>query len=244
VGADGISSLVAREVQAPVEVRGRSAGAVLYRYLTGQPADGYEWAYAGQAAAGVIPTNHGESCVFVSTTPERMRRLRRAGTESALDTLVGRAAPTLADRLRSGHPSGRIRGWAGVPGFVRRSWGRGWALVGDAGYFKDPITAHGMTDALRDAELLADAILAGLGRAPEAVALAGYQATRDRLSTSLFEVTEEVSAYDWDTARVQALLRRVSSAMSDEVDYLQTLPPRVGPATSRLVTPDIAPLPG
>jgi flavin-dependent dehydrogenase len=116
-----------------------------------------------------------------------------------------------------------------VPGFVRRAWGPGWALVGDAGYFKDPITSHGMTDALRDAELLADAVLDGLDGTPEAVALAGYQVRRDDLSRDLFEVTEEVAAYDWDATRLQALLRRVSSAMSDEVEHLQALPPRPGP---------------
>jgi hypothetical protein len=65
-----------------------------------------------------------------------------------------------------------------------------------------------------------------LGGSAEAVALADYQATRDRLSSHLFQVTEEVATYDWDTDRVQTLLRRVSSAMSDEVDHLQARPPR------------------
>jgi flavin-dependent dehydrogenase len=105
---------------------------------------------------------------------------------------------------------------------VRRSWGPGWALVGDAGYFKDPITTHGMTDALRDAALLTDEILEALaGGTPEAVALCRYQATRDRLSAELMSATEEVARYDWDTTRVQRLLRRVSSAMSDELDVMQ-----------------------
>ena len=83
------------------------------------------------------------------------------GTEAAFGALLATADPVLADRVRAGTPAGRLHGWAGVPGFVRRSWGPGWALVGDAGYFKDPITTHGMTDALRDAELLADAIVDG-----------------------------------------------------------------------------------
>ena len=109
---------------------------------------------------------------------------------------------------------------------MRQSWGPGWALVGDAGYFKDPITTHGMTDGLRDAELLADGILEVLGGAPEAVALAAYQDTRDRLSTRLFDATEEVARYDWDCVRARELLRTVSSAMSDEVDHLQALPDR------------------
>ncbi len=227
VGADGIGSLVAREVAAPVLAQGKSSTAVLYRYLSDLDTDGYEWAYAARAAAGIIPTNAGESCVFVGAKPDRLRRLRRDGAVSAFDTLLDLAAEaSLADRVRTARPSGRIHGWSGLPGYIRRSWGPGWALVGDAGYFKDPITTHGMTDALRDAELLTDALLAVLCGAPDPVALGGYQATRDRLSRSLFEVTEQVAAYDWDLDRVQTLLRRVSSAMSDEVDHLQAFPAR------------------
>ena len=227
VGADGTGSMVAREVAAPVLSQGDSSSAVLYRYLSDLDTDGYEWAYASGAAAGIIPTNAGESCVFVATSPDRLRRLRREGAEPAFDTVLGLAAEgSLADRVRAAQPSGRLRGWSGLPGYVRRSWGPGWALVGDAGYFKDPITTHGMTDALRDAELLTDALLAVLAGAPGAEALGGYQATRDRLSSRLFEVTEQVATYDWDLDRVQTLLRRVSSAMSDEVDHLQALPAR------------------
>jgi flavin-dependent dehydrogenase len=138
-----------------------------------------------------------------------------------------------------------MHGWAGRPGFLRRAWGPGWALVGDAGYFKDPITTHGMTDALRDAELLVDAILEALGGAPEAESLSGYQATRDRLSRGLFQVTEEVAAYDWDTSTVQGLLRRVSSAMRAEVDHLQSLSDRWSrPFVGDRLPPDQLLLPG
>ena len=86
---------------------------------------------------------------------------------------------------------------------------------------------HGMTDGLRDAELLADEILETLtGVVPEAVALARYQATRERLSRGLSEATEAVASYGWDLEQVRTLLRQVSSAMSDEVDHLQSLPDR------------------
>jgi len=222
VGADGIRSVVAREAGAPVVRQGRAAGAVLYRYLTGLPADGYQWAYGVSAAAGLIPTNDGQTGVFVSTTPQRMHALRKGGTDAAFRTLVTRAAPALEERVAAAGATGRTRGWGGVPGFVRRSSGPGWALVGDAGYFKDPITAHGITDALRDAELLTDEILEALaGGIPEAVALCRYQATRDRLSHRLFEATEAVAAYDWDVPQVQRLLRQVSASMSDEVEHLE-----------------------
>ena len=227
VGADGIRSVVADEVRAAVERRGTSAGAVLYRYHAGLDAAGYEWAYGPGTAAGMIPTNDGLTCVFVSTTPERMRTLRRGGAEAAFDALFAVAAPDHVSRLRASEPTGRMHGWGRVPGFVRRSWGPGWALVGDAGYFKDPITAHGITDALRDAELLADAVVeAAAGAVPEDVALAGYQVRRDALSRRLFEATERIAAYDWDLLTVRRLLREVSSAMTDEVETLEGLPVR------------------
>ena len=158
VGADGIRSTVARHVGAPILQQGRSCSAILYRYLSGLPADGYEWAYRDNAAAGLIPTNNGQTCVFVSTTPQRMRAARRTDVEHAFTTVLGQAAPALVDRVAASRPAGPIHGWGGTPGYVRQSWGSGWALVGDAGYYKDPIATHGMTDALRDAELLAHAI--------------------------------------------------------------------------------------
>ena len=224
VGADGLNSLVAREVGAQVLTRGRAASSVLYRYVDQVPSTGYVWAYGASAAAGLIPTNAGQTCVFVSTTPARMRTLRRDGAEAAFDGLLDAVPAALSDAVRAGGPSGRLHGWRGAPLQVRRSYGPGWALVGDAGYFKDPITTHGITDALRDAELLSDAALEGLAGAPPVVALARYQATRDRLSRALFEVTESVSHYDWNGGKIRALLRRVSSAMSDELDYLSARP--------------------
>jgi flavin-dependent dehydrogenase len=175
-----------------------------------------------------------------------MRTLRRLGQQEALVTLLEQVSPDLAARASGARPEGRIHGWAGVPGHVRRSWGQGWALVGDAGYFKDPITAHGITDALRDAELLAGAVHEVLADGvPECVALSRYQRTRDRLSAWLFEVTEAVAGYDWDTERIRHLLRQVSAAMTDEVEHLQALPDRrIGAGLSTIIPTDTAPMPG
>jgi 2-polyprenyl-6-methoxyphenol hydroxylase-like FAD-dependent oxidoreductase len=247
VGADGIRSLVA-QTQGAVAVRSaRNASAVLYRYHTDLPVAGYEWYYApageggAGAATGLLPTNDGQTAVFVSTTPVRMRRLRRAGAEAAFASLLAETAPDRAGEVAAAAPASRMHGFGGVGGFMRQSYGPGWALIGDAGYFKDPITAHGMTDALRDAELLADAVLEALGGgvAP-AVALGRYQAFRDRLSRRLFEVTDAIAGFDWDTVGVQGLLRELSSAMSDEVDHLLARMDRGPGDFSGFVLPDTA----
>lgn len=227
IGADGIRSTIAAHAGAAVIRRGRSATAVLYRYYAGIPATGYEWAYGAGAGAGLIPTNGGLTCVFVGAPPDEMRTLRREGTEHAFTTLLDRSGAVLAERLSSAEPAGPMYGWAGAPGFVRHSWGPGWALVGDAGYYKDPLSTHGMTDALRDAEVLADQIVeASAGVVADDVALRRYQATRNRLSSGLLDASEAVASFTWDLTEVRELLRRLSFAMNDEVEYLQALPAR------------------
>jgi flavin-dependent dehydrogenase len=138
VGADGIRSTVAEQAHAEVLRHGSSRSAVLYRYLADLPTTGYEWAYGESVGAGLIPTNDGLTCVFVGTTPERMRLIRMQGASQAFTHLVEQTGGGLSDRIAAAEPVGNLHGWAGAPGYVRQAWGRGWALVGDAGYFKDP----------------------------------------------------------------------------------------------------------
>src|SRR5207244_1769222 len=114
--------------------------------------------------------------------------------------ILAETSPDLATRVAAAGPATRFRSFPGQPGFMRRPWGPGWALVGDAGYYKDPITAHGMSDALRDAELVAGAITDVLiGGASEPAALDQYHRTRNRLSEPLFTVTARLASYAWDT---------------------------------------------
>jgi flavin-dependent dehydrogenase len=126
--------------------------------------------------------------------------------------LLEAVAPELAAQLAGAQRVGALHGFAGHTGFLRQSWGPGWALVGDAGYFKDPLTAHGITDALRDAELLADAIVAGSTHA-----LAQYQQTRDRLSAALFALTDRIASFDWTMAQLRTLHQALAQEMSQEV---------------------------
>lgn len=222
VGADGIRSTIAGLVEAPYEHRGRHASAVTYGYWTGVEVDGYEWIFHPDAAAGAIPTNGGQVCVFASATPERIGR----GGTAVIESIVRSSAPNLAERLRAAQAPTHTRTFHGQPGFMRKPWGNGWALVGDAGYFKDPLSAHGMTDALRDAELLARALAAVFDGADETDALAGYQATRDALSLPLFEVIDTIASHRWTNAEIGDLLLRLSSSMADEVELLAGLDTR------------------
>jgi flavin-dependent dehydrogenase len=224
IGADGRASNVARWVDAPVIRRGTSIGAAAYAYWPSAGEAGYEWFYRPGVSAGAIPTNDGQTCVFVGTSRERFRgELVTDDPLSGYLDLLGDAAPELLELLADTPAPAHLVRFPGALGHVRRAWGAGWALVGDAGYFKDPITAHGMTDALRDAELLARAVIQGAAGGDEAAALAEYEAIRDRLSHDLFTVTEAIASYAWSLEEVRAMLLQLSSAMAAEVENLAAL---------------------
>jgi 2-polyprenyl-6-methoxyphenol hydroxylase-like FAD-dependent oxidoreductase len=235
VGADGIRSTIAERVGAPFERLGTSAAAVTYGYWSRLEADGYEWNFRPDAASGVIPTNDGQVCVFASASPGRIGR----GGLEPLVRIVAKSSPDLAARLAAATPPAALRTFTGQRGHVRRSWGRGWALVGDAGYFKDPLTAHGLTDALRDAELLARGIIAVFDGADEHDALGDYQATRDPLSAALFDVTDVIAGHRWTDDEIADLLLQLSAAMAGEVDALAALPASAVPEAELIGSPSV-----
>jgi flavin-dependent dehydrogenase len=181
VGADGLHSRVARSVEArTLDDRGARGGAN-YAYVADLDADGFEFHLAEGAFAGVFPTHGGEANVWVCT---------RAGRRGALLELLDEAAPSLAARVRRGRVTTPTRGVPRLPNYVRQAAGPGWALVGDAGYHRDPITGHGITDAFRDAELLAGTLGRALrGEDTEDDAMREYAAVRDRALAPIFDVT-------------------------------------------------------
>jgi len=115
-------------------------------------------------------------------------------------------APEFADRIRGAKREARIAGTA-VKNFFRKPFGAGWALVGDAGYNKDFITAQGISDAFRDAELCAGALHRALsGAEPFDDAMAGYQAVRDEHVVPMFEFTCQLATLDPPPPEMQQLL--------------------------------------
>lgn len=227
VGADGLHSTIARLVGAwPLFVAHHRTG-VLYGYWENLPADGFYWGYRPSASVGVIPTNGNASLVFVSWPSQKFEQTVRGDVPGAFRRLIRETFPVLDDRLATARPVERIRGFGGHIGFIRKSAGNGWALVGDAAYFKDPLTAHGITDALRDAEFLARTILRGT---PEA--WSDYETTRLELSKPLFDLTDKIVSFEYQDAELQALHRAFSSEMNREVKAIAAWEPmpRVAPA--------------
>jgi flavin-dependent dehydrogenase len=114
--------------------------------------------------------------------------------------------PELAERMRAGRRESHFVGGV-IPYYMRRPYGEGWALVGDAGYQKDPCTASGITDAFRSAEWLAEAIDAGFsGRQPLEQALAAYEEQRNQSEAAYFEMTTQLASLAPPSPELQQLL--------------------------------------
>jgi flavin-dependent dehydrogenase len=218
IGADGVRSRVARLLPAQVDYAVSHSAAAIYGYWTHVGLDGNQWFYAEGASIGTIPTNNGETCVFVAVPTEVFERERRHGLEDLYHARIRQVSHDLAERIAQGENRGGLRAFAGAPGFLRRSAGPGWALVGDAGYFRDPITAHGITDALRDAEALARAVMED-----SESALLAYQAERDALVRNLLDISDRLASFEWDLEEAKELHLTLSREMSREVDALLRL---------------------
>ena len=226
VGADGLRSRVADLAGAAVDRAGPAGGAGQYAYYAGIPWSGIEFFVAERSFAGVFPTHDDQACIWVCNPAADARAVRRrsGSREEAFDTQLERSHPELAERLCQARRTTPVQGMLRQPNQVRQAFGPGWALVGDAGYYRDAVTAYGMSDAFRDAELLATAIDRALrGAAEEPTALAGYQQQRDRALAEIFEITCRLAAYPPVPAFI-ALQKQLSAAIDREATALAARP--------------------
>ena len=169
-----------------------------FTYFDSIPWDGFEFYIADRAFTGVFPTNDGAACVWVVASGDAIEAIRaeHGADEVGFHQLVRRTAPDLADRLVDARRVDRLRVALRYPSFVRHPVGPGWALVGDAGYYRDAITGHGITDAFRDAELLAAAVGAWLrGAQPETVAMHRYAIEREAGLRPIFDITNALAGW-------------------------------------------------
>jgi 2-polyprenyl-6-methoxyphenol hydroxylase-like FAD-dependent oxidoreductase len=193
IGADGLRSFVAHIVEAPTYHTRPALTCAYYSYWSDVPVEAAELYPRQERMIITVPTNDHQALVIVYWPHAAFHQVRddiEGNFMQALDL-----APSFAERVRNGKRSERFQGTADLPFFFRKPYGPGWALVGDAGYYKDPITAQGISDAFRDAELLAEAVDAGLGgRRPFGEALASYEQNRNEAVMPIYEFTHQLAA--------------------------------------------------
>ncbi|MEV8532696.1 NAD(P)/FAD-dependent oxidoreductase [Streptomyces sp. NPDC051211] len=209
IGADGVHSLVAKSVDAPRYAEKPKLQCSYYAYWAGLPMDGRFEAYIREDRAfAAWPTND-DLTLVICGLPIREFEANRADIEGGyLATL--RQAPAFAERAASATRTTRLVGTA-VPNFFRVPYGPGWALVGDAGYLKDFITAQGIQDAFQDAELLVRALDETFtGRRAFGPAMRDYQQARDARAMQMYEFTAELATLDQAPPEVQQVLARAA----------------------------------
>lgn len=211
VGADGKHSRVARAVEAEeyATVPARTCG--YYAYFSGTGIAETVLAQSEGQCVLAFPTHDQLTCVAVQWPVAEFATVR-ADIEGRFALALERE-PAVAAGVRGGRRETQFKGTTETRGFFRKPYGPGWALVGDAGYHKDPILGYGITDAFRDAELLAQALDAGFsGREPLEAALAGYQARRDAAVMPIYELTCEMATLNPSSPRLGQLFAALQGA--------------------------------
>jgi menaquinone-9 beta-reductase len=158
VGADGRRSAVARLVGADAPYRRNANGRACYfAYWSDRagPRDlASQWREGGELGTA-FPCDDGQVMVLVMPPVGRIDAFRE-DLQGAYERTIA-ALPGLHARLAACEQATKVRAATDTTSYFRRSSGPGWALPGDAGHFKDPVTAQGIRDALRYGRLLGEA---------------------------------------------------------------------------------------
>jgi hypothetical protein len=170
--------------------------------------------------------------VLIATAPplDRARAWRGNHTEAYLADI--RSHDRIASHLAGAEPISEVRGVVKSRYFFRTSAGAGWALIGDAGHHKEFVVGLGISDALRDARSLADAVLDG-----RSAALQRYWRRRDAERIELFHWSRDQGAADSvdSLERLMAeraprhpkVLPRLAAVLDGELAPYKFIPPQL-----------------
>jgi flavin-dependent dehydrogenase len=225
IGADGEKSTVARLAGATAyEVRGRIAGTI-WGYFSGLPIDDMEF-YARPGRMVYAWRTNDDLTVAGICFPFADFRQALGDRGTSMHEELDALAPGFGERVRAAERVGRWRTGC-ASSFCKVPVGKGWALVGDAGLTMDPITAAGITNALRDANLLSEIVDEGLSGDLDA-ALATFEERRNAVSLPLYAFTSQMAMLEPPTQDVIDLFVGLASSQKDADAYFgvfaQTVP--------------------
>jgi 2-polyprenyl-6-methoxyphenol hydroxylase-like FAD-dependent oxidoreductase len=185
IGADGKHSFVAEAVGAATYGSRPGLAFASYTYFSGVPLAVGELYHRPGLVVAAFPTNDNLTMVYAAA-PRAGFDAERADLEAHFLAILDQCGD-LGERVRAGVREERLRTAPDQPNTFRVPHGPGWALVGDAGVVMDSITAQGITNALRDAELLADAVTGGT--------LAGHRRRRDKQIKPMYDLTVALARF-------------------------------------------------
>ena len=220
IGADGRSSLVARAVEAVERDRHDMKSDGLFAYF-----DDFDWRSAEVSLADrtfmfVFPTAERSACIGSATHISNHDAIK-ADPEAYFWEVLQRD-PELSERVRAATRDGRWRLGELPNGWFRHAGGPGWALVGDSACLKDPLPGHGITDSFLGAELLAQAVDAGLADGGDIDAeLAVYDDALWSLLRPVYEATIDASTYDWDANTALMKVAGVATLIQEELKIVK-----------------------
>ena len=221
IGADGKHSLVAQAAGARAYRTKPAQSVAFYTYWEGVPVSGGEIYGRPGLVIGAWPTNDGLLMTYLAWPIARFGEFRQDVEGNFLRSLD---AAGLGERIRLGRRADRFRGTPDLPSYFRQPHGPGWALVGDAGLLLDPVTGHGISNAFRDAELLADAVADGLGGIrPLSKALDQYHRARDKAALPMYNFTVRLAAIKPPTPAEMALFQALSQRQEDSDAFFGAL---------------------
>ena len=208
VGADGLHSSVAKAVAAGSYHEKPRLQASYYTYWSGLPVRGGFEAYDRDDRVWAAWATHHGHTILIVTWPITEFEANRLDIERHYLAALDRA-PEFAERVRAARREERFVGTA-VPNFLRTPYGPGWALVGDAGYNKDFLTAQGISDAFRDAERCVEALHASFqGTSTFESAMGAWHAERDRRGLPMFEFTCQFASFTPPSPEQRALMQAI-----------------------------------
>jgi flavin-dependent dehydrogenase len=223
IGADGARSMVAEAVNAPIYFDRGMLTCNYYSYWSGVQHEGVELYPREGRTIVVDKTNDGLSMICIVFPKEEFDHIR-TNIEGEYLRTIQQNAPSLFERLRHAKREERFAGTGFLPNFFRRPYGHGWALVGDAGYVKDPILAQGITNSFSHAEMLAEALdEAFLGLSEMEDALADYEHRRNDEVLAMFEHNTQLAMLEPPPAEMVALLNALRGNSGEINRFLGTV---------------------
>ncbi|SFJ70024.1 NAD(P)/FAD-dependent oxidoreductase [Thermoflavimicrobium dichotomicum] len=225
VGADGKYSKIAKWVEAETYNEVPAVRSVYYAYFKGvtplaEPAT--EIFLQDDRMGFIFPMQENLDCLVLEIHQDEFDTFRKNLVEmfeTAFRRFYG-----MEKRMRNAVLEGSIRGTRGVNNYLRKPYGNGWALTGDAAYCKDPSTGQGINDAFLQSFLLAEALEKVFAGGDWEETMSEYHRKRDEAVLKSYQATIDYARIPQVSPNTEALLKVLIGIPSIAAQWAIELP--------------------